>query len=159
MPLPDAVLRRSFGVGEREALALAIEIQAERILLDDRPARRVALELKLLVTGTAGILLVAKRHALVRSIRPYLDSLIEKSLSHRDQHRRGDYGHGCDIGTGKRRKRVWSDEVEALRVAKGCGRPQNQDCERNGETMSVRSGPTMSAHFAVLREAGLVDGD
>jgi uncharacterized protein len=80
MPLPEAVLRRSFGVGEREALALAVEIQAERILLDDRPARRVALELKLLVTGTAGILLVAKRHALVRSIRPYLDTLIEKSF-------------------------------------------------------------------------------
>lgn len=80
MPLPEVVLRRSFGVGEREALALAVEIQAERILLDDRPARRVALELKLLVTGTAGILLVAKRHALVRSIRPYLDTLIEKSF-------------------------------------------------------------------------------
>jgi hypothetical protein len=63
MPLPQAVLRRSLGDGEREALALAVEIQAERILLDDRPARRVAQELQLLVTGTAGILLAAKRHS------------------------------------------------------------------------------------------------
>ena len=80
MPLPEVVLRRSLGVGEREALALAVEIQAERILLDDRPARRVALELKLLVTGTAGILLVAKRHRLVPRIRPHLDALIETSF-------------------------------------------------------------------------------
>jgi predicted nucleic acid-binding protein len=80
-PLPEVVLRRSFGVGEREALALAVEIQAERILLDDRPARRVALELNLLVTGTAGILLVAKRHRLVPLVRPYLDALIENPFS------------------------------------------------------------------------------
>lgn len=80
MPLPEAVLRRSLGEGEREALALAVEIQAKRILLDDRPARRVALDLNLLVTGTAGVLLVAKRHQLVPRIRPYLDALIEESF-------------------------------------------------------------------------------
>lgn len=80
MQLPDAVLRRSLGDGEREALAMAVEIQAERILLDDRPARRVALELNLLVTGTAGVLLVAKRHGLIPRVRPCLDALIEKSF-------------------------------------------------------------------------------
>ena len=80
MPVPAAVLRRSLGDGEREALALAVEIQAERILLDDRPARRVALELGLLVTGTAGVLLAAKRHALIPRIRPHLDALMEKSF-------------------------------------------------------------------------------
>ena len=55
-------------------------LEAERILLDDRSARRVALELNLLITGTAGILLVAKRHGLVPRIRPYLDALVEKSF-------------------------------------------------------------------------------
>ena len=80
MPLPQAVLLRSLGDGEREALALAVEIQAERILLDDRPARRVAQELELVVTGTAGILLAAKRHGLVPLIRPYLDVLMERSF-------------------------------------------------------------------------------
>jgi uncharacterized protein len=76
LPLPQAVLRQSLGDGEREALALAVEIQAERILLDDRAARRVAQALQLLVTGTAGILLVAKRHALLPQIRPALDALL-----------------------------------------------------------------------------------
>ena len=79
-PLLEAVLRRSLGDGEREALTLAVEIQAERIVLDDRPARRIAQELKLSVTGTAGVLLVAKRHELIPRIRPYLDALIEKSF-------------------------------------------------------------------------------
>lgn len=62
--LPDRVLRPSLGDGEREALALALEIQADRILLDDRIARRAADELKLVVTGTVGVLLGAKRHGL-----------------------------------------------------------------------------------------------
>jgi predicted nucleic acid-binding protein len=79
-PLPQAVMRRSLGDGEREALALAVEIQAERILLDDRAARRVAQELHLLVTGTAGILLVAKRHVLLPRIRPVLDALLRTSF-------------------------------------------------------------------------------
>ena len=61
-------------------MALAVEIQAERILLDDRPARRVAEELGLLVTGTAGILLVAKRHALLPRVRPVLDALLRTSF-------------------------------------------------------------------------------
>ena len=79
-PLPPSVLRRSLGDGERESLALAIEIDAERMLLDDRPARRIAMELNLLVTGTAGVPLVAKRRGLVPRIRPHLDALIQKSF-------------------------------------------------------------------------------
>ena len=73
-------MRRSLGDSEREAMALAVDIQAERILLDDRAARRVAQELQLLVTGTAGILLVAKRHALLPRICPALDALLRTSF-------------------------------------------------------------------------------
>jgi predicted nucleic acid-binding protein/predicted HTH domain antitoxin len=79
-PLPDAVRRRSLGDGEREALALALEIRAERIILDDRAARRAAEELSLHIIGTAGILLIAKRHALIPRVRPFLDSLVKKSF-------------------------------------------------------------------------------
>lgn len=52
--LPPAVRRGSLGDGEREALALALEIQAERILLDDRAARRVGQELNLHITRNSG---------------------------------------------------------------------------------------------------------
>jgi predicted nucleic acid-binding protein len=37
---PAPLLRRRLGAGEREALALAIELKADWIILDDLPARR-----------------------------------------------------------------------------------------------------------------------
>lgn len=79
-PLPPAVLRQSLGDGEREAVGLALDIQAERILLDDRAARRVAQDLGLLVTGTVGMLLVAKRHGMIPALRPALEALVAQSF-------------------------------------------------------------------------------
>lgn len=55
------VLARELDEGEAEALVLALETKAERILLDEREARRVAQTLSLPVTGVIGILLAAKR--------------------------------------------------------------------------------------------------
>jgi predicted nucleic acid-binding protein len=46
-------------------------------MLDDEPARRLARQLGLPVIGTVGILLAAKRRALVASVRPILDALID----------------------------------------------------------------------------------
>jgi len=78
--IPRLVLQRSLGPGEREAVALAIEARAERILLDDLPARRIARTLDLPVTGTVGVLLVAKRHALIQRVRPHLDALAKEGF-------------------------------------------------------------------------------
>ena len=44
------------GPGEREAIALALERKATQLLIDDRAARRIALQRGLLITGTLGIL-------------------------------------------------------------------------------------------------------
>jgi len=44
------------GPGEREAIALALELKATQLLIDDRAARRIALQRGLLITGTLGIL-------------------------------------------------------------------------------------------------------
>ena len=49
---PSLTLHR----GEREAICLAMEIHAEFVLLDDRPARRAAKERGLIVVGTLGVL-------------------------------------------------------------------------------------------------------
>ena len=78
--LPQAVLRRSLGAGERQALALAIERRADRIVLDDLPARRLARTLILAVIGTAGMLLAAKRRGLLSRIRPCPDDLVKQSF-------------------------------------------------------------------------------
>jgi predicted nucleic acid-binding protein len=44
------------GLGEREAIALARELQATALLVDERAARRVAAAQGLAVTGTVGVL-------------------------------------------------------------------------------------------------------
>jgi predicted nucleic acid-binding protein len=44
------------GKGEREAIALAVEFHADRLLVDERPARIEALRRNIKVIGTLGIL-------------------------------------------------------------------------------------------------------
>jgi predicted nucleic acid-binding protein len=63
--------------GEVEAVALAIEVSASKILLDDRPARRVAKQLGLFVVGSLGLLLDAQRRGFIGKVRPMLDAMID----------------------------------------------------------------------------------
>jgi predicted nucleic acid-binding protein len=74
------LLRRRLGAGEREALALAIELRADWIILDDLPARRAAETNGLKVIGTLGTLLAGKRAGLLKSIRQELDALLRTSF-------------------------------------------------------------------------------
>jgi predicted nucleic acid-binding protein len=78
-PLREAlgprILNASLGRGESDALALALELDASLILLDDLAARHVAFGLGLTVMGTAGLLLRAKSTGLIPAIRPKLDGL------------------------------------------------------------------------------------
>jgi uncharacterized protein len=62
--------------GEREAIALALEMQTQQILLDEQEARQVALKLGLRVMGTLGILLLAKRKQIIPEVHPLLDAMI-----------------------------------------------------------------------------------
>ena len=63
------------GAGEREVLALALETPDSVCVLDDALARQIASALQLRITGTLGILIDAKRTALIPVIRPQLDQL------------------------------------------------------------------------------------
>lgn len=62
--------------GESEALALACELPAPLLLVDEAKARGVAQQLSIPLTGTLGILLRAKQQALLTSVGPLLDCLI-----------------------------------------------------------------------------------
>ena len=74
------VLSRELDRGEAEAIVLAIEMGADRILLDEREARRVAKSLQLPVTGVLGILLSAcKAEQLSLPMATVLDMLPEKA--------------------------------------------------------------------------------
>jgi predicted nucleic acid-binding protein len=62
--------------GEREAIALAVQLSAHVVVLDDLPARRSAGQLGLDVTGSAGLLLEARQRGLIVAVRPELDAMI-----------------------------------------------------------------------------------
>lgn len=61
--------------GETEALALALSLQADFILVDDLAARRAAAQLNQRSTGIGGILLLAKGQGLIPAVGPCLDRL------------------------------------------------------------------------------------
>ncbi|OBQ33357.1 MAG: nucleic acid-binding protein [Anabaena sp. CRKS33] len=70
-------LQQSFklDLGESEAIALAEEISASGLLIDERAARKVAMARKLPLIGTVGILLLGKRRGLLDSVKDVLDEM------------------------------------------------------------------------------------
>jgi predicted nucleic acid-binding protein len=73
-PPPDRLLTEELGAGEAEAIALAVQREAQLLLMDDRRARRVAeLAYRLRVKGAAGILVAAKRRGLIAAVRPLFE--------------------------------------------------------------------------------------
>lgn len=75
-PIGSAILRAALGRGETDVLGLAQQLGADLVILDDRPARRLALDLGLSVAGTAGILARAKRAGLISAVRPLIEQLL-----------------------------------------------------------------------------------
>jgi uncharacterized protein len=55
---------------------LGLELGAERLILDEQPARRLATSLGLRVIGTVGLLLAAKDRGFLTKIKPGLDRLL-----------------------------------------------------------------------------------
>lgn len=65
--------------GEREAIALAVHLSAA-VILDDLAARKIAARLGLLVVGSVGVLLEARRRGYIEVVRPDLDAMIANGL-------------------------------------------------------------------------------
>jgi predicted nucleic acid-binding protein len=72
-------LRTRVNVGEAEAIALAVEVKATRLLIDERLGRQSAKDLGVKITGVLGILLLAKRQNLITALKPIMDDLIIQS--------------------------------------------------------------------------------
>lgn len=75
-PIPPAIARRSLGAGESEAMALALERQIQRVILDDLSAREFGRSLGLEIVGTGAVLYKAKIRGLIPAVRPLLDALL-----------------------------------------------------------------------------------
>ncbi|NJL00828.1 MAG: DUF3368 domain-containing protein [Spirulinaceae cyanobacterium SM2_1_0] len=69
-----AALKLLVDDGEAEAIALAYERQ-HRLIIDDRRARKVARNLGLALTGTLGVLVVAKQRGIIPELRPVIEAL------------------------------------------------------------------------------------
>ncbi len=68
-------LQRDLDPGEAESIALALELEAGLVLLDEKEGRHAAQRMGLRVVGVVGILLEAKASDVISAIRPLLDGL------------------------------------------------------------------------------------
>jgi predicted nucleic acid-binding protein len=65
--------------GEAEAIALALEVGGDLLLVDERRGRRAALRLQVRILGTLGLLIEAKIKGLIPAVQPILDELLHRA--------------------------------------------------------------------------------
>ncbi len=78
-PIPHALAVIDLDVGESDALALALLLSADLVLIDELAGRAAAVHLGLQITGTVGILVEAKRRGLLPAIRPEIARLQDET--------------------------------------------------------------------------------
>ncbi|MBE9070041.1 DUF3368 domain-containing protein [Leptolyngbya cf. ectocarpi LEGE 11479] len=71
--------RANIDRGEAEAIALALEVGASLVLMDERRGRSAGAAFGLQMTGLLGVLLQAKQANLVDTVKPLLDNLVAKA--------------------------------------------------------------------------------
>jgi len=76
----STILKMELDEGESEAIALADELKADVVLLDEKDARRIAKQLGLRVLGTIGILVWGKRIGKINNLRQVLDMLKNRAM-------------------------------------------------------------------------------
>lgn len=71
-------LQNQLDIGEAEAIILALELQADLLLIDERKGRKVAAQCGVKkINGLLGVLLEAKQKKLISEIKPIVDALID----------------------------------------------------------------------------------
>jgi predicted nucleic acid-binding protein len=69
-------LRQELDPGEAEAIGLALELNADRLLIDERRGRVIASRFGIKFIGVLGILVIAKQRGFIQAVRPILDEMM-----------------------------------------------------------------------------------
>jgi predicted nucleic acid-binding protein len=72
-------LQMELDPGEAAAIALAVELKADLLLLDERRGRTVAARFGLRFVGLLGLLIEAKRTGCLAAVKPILEDLVMKA--------------------------------------------------------------------------------
>jgi len=72
-------LEHQLDKGEAESIALAIQLQADYLLIDEMKGRHIAEEMGLKIVGLLGILVKAKQENVIVLVKPILERLIEEA--------------------------------------------------------------------------------
>lgn len=72
--------RQDVDLGEATAIALALELKDVVLLLDDRKARALANRMGLDFMGSVGVLLKAKEHGIIKSVKAYTDRILQTNF-------------------------------------------------------------------------------
>jgi uncharacterized protein len=75
-------LQNELDVGEAEAIALALELRADLLLLDERRGRSVASRFGVRCIGLLGVLIEAKRRGCIPAVKPLIDDLMVRAEWH-----------------------------------------------------------------------------
>lgn len=73
---PSPAWPRRVDAGESAAIALALHVSADVVVLDDLAGRSVAAEFGLVAVGSFGLLIRAKRSGLIGEVRPWMEAMI-----------------------------------------------------------------------------------
>jgi len=65
--------------GEAEAIALAIDLQSDLVLIDEQQGRQYAAQAGLSVSGVLGVLLRAKASEAIQAVGPEMEKLRRKA--------------------------------------------------------------------------------
>ncbi len=71
--------------GEAEVIALALEVQASLVIMDELTGRKVAESLDIKVTGSIGVLMRAKQLGYISAIRPYTQQMKQAGIYFSDR--------------------------------------------------------------------------
>jgi predicted nucleic acid-binding protein len=79
-PLKIRMLRNDLELGEASVITLAVETPDSLMILDDKKARRIAVDLRLQLTGTLGVIARAYRTGLIANIAGVMTELRQSNF-------------------------------------------------------------------------------